>query len=233
MLFAEKKQETIKQQGGFLLDLEISTLLFQQVRPRVPPMTWLIDSTAPYLPNKLSCYVFIIQFADKSQEELLIESYNKRRKPNCFIVKEDMLDILRVLGLIAKTGDFISFEELKSAYRQILIRTHPDKTGSDNSDDFLAVKKAKQFLVTHYSYIFDALVAENEASKICVQVDKLTPDVATLAQEQATKESVYKSSPISADETIHRENHYRLFKNVTTDISKHKIMESKNSFDMV
>ncbi|MDP3562663.1 MAG: hypothetical protein Q8R83_10845, partial [Legionellaceae bacterium] len=59
-----------------------------------------------------------------------------------FIVTQEMLEPLRTLRLSRGMGELFTLKELKLAYKQCALRTHPDKTGSQNTDAFNAVTEA-------------------------------------------------------------------------------------------
>ena len=137
MMSNEEKQQ-VEQTGGFVLNL-LSKIQENHIRSNA---VWFYNGIQPYIP-------FLPEITqqnnpatgenDKTELEVL--------PPEHFIITESMITALHKLGLDNPVGDKLSFVDLKAAYRESLLRTHPDKTGQDSQATFIAVREAMQFIM--------------------------------------------------------------------------------------
>ena len=114
-------------------------------------------------------------FSDNNKDGNKHEKNTDLAKQPKIIVTHETIKPLELLGFSLKAGDYISLVNLKKAYREKLLLTHPDKTGIDSKKECQDVMDAyKQVIMSikkkgdsysemekaGYSSTFDELVKE-------------------------------------------------------------------------
>ena len=132
-MFSEQDQALVNASGVFIITAG-AALAAAWVAPYMKQsLAWFSQALFPSLLSQDKIKVCDAQTAPNVPDA---------DSPVLFIVDERMLDGLETLGITGGLGDSVSLEVLKSAYRKSCLRTHPDKTKSDNNAAFIAVVDA-------------------------------------------------------------------------------------------
>lgn len=104
---------------------------------------------------------------------------------NNFIIDENMLKNLRILGINSQVKESISFDTLKAAYKAARLRTHPDKTGGANSEAFVEVNNAYNQLIEQiHTNLLPATNSTSTRYNFFEKIDEIKKDLADLRVEQ-------------------------------------------------
>lgn len=144
-----------------------------------------------------------------------------------FLVIAAMQPLLMILNIHAPLGTYYSLTSLKKAYRQCLIKTHPDKTGRDSSQELIAVMDVyKQILqlINEKNSLFELLEKELEAWKILRKnIDQCNRKV----NEYCQHADDYIASVHEVKKSVHELNvEVRQIRNLVAETSKQITQES-------
>ena len=136
-MMSNPDQQKAEQAGGFMFTLNQS-----QQSGAISTMVWFYNGLRSYFPQ----LPVIIQQDNPVTAE---RDHMRPELPSVehFIITKSMLTALHQLGLDRPIGDALSLAELKTAYRESLLQTHPDKTGQDSQAAFIATREAMQSIM--------------------------------------------------------------------------------------
>ena len=152
-MMSKEALEQAETAGGFMFMFSQS----QQDRA-VSSMVWFYNGIRSYIPMlpQITQRDSFVEADDDQVEE-------KPSEPDHFIITALLLTALHTLGIDKPIGESLSFADLKAAYRERLLSTHPDKTGENSDVSFIAVREAMQFVMDNLSPSLSKITASSRS----------------------------------------------------------------------
>lgn len=192
-------------EGGALFALAVASVVAIKyiATPALESLAWFSDKVFSYIPNQ---DIRIISPATQNRSvmsrevvlspDAVLPQQNEARTMTSdssfnFTVRSSMLDALQTLGVNSRVGGSVSLEAVKSAYKAACLRTHPDKTGSQNDVEFKLIGSAySQLLNLIERELSSEAVSSNSGLGLFADINDVNRRLAILKkeQEQANKD---------------------------------------------